>query len=248
MGKSDKASYITAWQKQAVKLEDAVTDADMSLPVHGCPDWSLADLVHHVADVYTFVMQQAGSAEPVAHEPISMDGEPLAVLARNEHALAQTFHRLQLDDPAWNPWPAPKTVRSWLTRVQNDTAIHAWDAQRAVDRPEPIDTVVAVDGVTEFLGALLPVSWRSDGHSGGTGVVRFVAEDVGKHWRLRIRGSLVALLDENSGGEDDTASVSGTASDLLLALWGRLPYDELQLSGDTQLARHVRNTGLFGLQ
>ncbi len=240
MGKTDKSSYISAWRKQASKLVEAAGQADMSLAVPSCPEWNMSELVVHVASLYHFVAQQVNTAEPVTYEPIAVDDDPVSLLQRHEETLSGVFDGIQLDDPAWNPYPQPKTVRTWLTRVQNDTAVHAWDAQRALGRPDAIDTVVAVDGVTELLGALLPVSWATQDRDGLSGVVRFAAEDVGKQWRLRIRGGLVALLDSDSVG-DDVAQATGTASDLLLTLWGRIPYDDLDVSGDVELLRHVRN-------
>ena len=73
---------------------------------------------------------------------------------------------------------------------------------------------------------------------------------------MRLRGDGIALLDTDTLLDDDDpherAMASGTASDLLLALWGRVAFDVLETAGDPRCCRPcapaetVMRSGRFG--
>ena len=65
----------------------------------------------------------------------------------------------------------------------------------------------------------------SDGEHAG--MIQLAAADLGQEWYVRLRGPGVALLDTDTLLDDDAhparAAAGGNASDLALALWGRIP-------------------------
>jgi hypothetical protein len=73
-----------------------------------------------------------------------------------------------------------------------------------------------------------------------------VAADLGQEWFVRLRGEGVALLDTDTLLDDDAhptrAVAGGTASDLALALWGRVTFDVLEISGDPGLLEALRTS------
>jgi hypothetical protein len=75
-------------------------------------------------------------------------------------------------------------------------------------------------------------------------VVQLVATDAEHQWFVRLRGEGVALLDTETWlGQDDPDTrvlVRGTASDLELALYGRVPFDVLEIAGDATLLESLR--------
>jgi hypothetical protein len=113
----------------------------------------------------------------------------------------------------------------------------------AVAAGEPIEAKFAADGVSEVLDTWLPAGRRITSQP-WHGVVQLVATDAGQEWFLRLRGEGVALLDTDTilDSDDPHARVhaSGTASDLLLALWGRIGFDVLDVTGDTTLLEGLR--------
>jgi hypothetical protein len=127
--------------------------------------------------------------------------------------------------------------------MAHETAVHRWDAQMAVALNEPIEAKLAADGVTEVLD-----TWLSAGKRRGPldhyGVVALRATDVAEVWNVRLRGEGLALLDTDTlldhHPHNERAVAIGTASDLLLALYGRVPFDVLDTVGDETLLAALR--------
>ncbi len=121
--------------------------------------------------------------------------------------------------------------------------MHRWDAQLASSLPEPLESKLAGDTVAEVLDTLLPAGRRRS-PSDSTGVVHLAATDLGQEWTVRLRGQGIALLDTDTLLDDDAhparATASGTASDLALAMWGRVAFDVVETAGDEALLEALR--------
>src|SRR6266540_1499438 len=151
--------------------------------------------------------------------------------------LLATLDRLDAEQSAWNWAPQPKKAVFWHRRMAHETAIHRWDAQVATGLTEPIETKLAVDGVAEVLDTWLP-GGRRRGPADRSGLVQLVGSDVDHEWLIRIRGAGVSLLDTSTVIHEPhkiDAQAVGTASDLHLALWGRIPFDVLETAGNLRL-------------
>jgi hypothetical protein len=100
--------------------------------------------------------------------------------------------------------------------------------RRAGGRRHPIATDLAADGIDEFffLGANEPVS--------GTGRLGLSTTDTGDSWTASVDGDRLSLA---TGDPEGDAVLTGTASDLLLVLWRRLPLETVQVDGDPAAAR-----------
>src|SRR5262249_25582221 len=125
-----------------------------------------------------------------------------------------------------------------------ETAVHRWDAQFATVRAEPVEAKLATDGIAEVLDTFLP-SGHGRGPTDLRGVVGLVATDAEHEWYIRLRGANgLALLDTNTlldnVARDERALARGPASDLLLALWGRIEFDVLEVGGDVRLLEALR--------
>jgi uncharacterized protein (TIGR03083 family) len=150
---------------------------------------------------------------------------------------------LDPDLPAWNWAPQARIAGFWHRRMAHETAMHRWDAQVSSGLPEPLESKQAVDIVAEALDTFLP-GGRQRTPSSVTGLVHLVASDLGQDWYARLRGQGVALLDTDTLLDDDShparAAASGTASDLALALWGRVSFDVMETAGDSALLEALR--------
>ena len=130
------------------------------------------------------------------------------------------------DATFWTFWPPQRNVAFLRRRMAHETAVHRWDCEAAQGAAQPIEPRLAADGIDELLTVYLP-SWGKSRGSGET--VGFRAADTGDEWLLTIHdGELVTGPDPTSAG----AILTGNATDLLLALWGRKPLDAVTIEGD----------------
>ena len=75
-------------------------------------------------------------------------------------------------------------------------------------------------------------------------MAHLTATDLGQEWYVRLRGAGIALLDTDTLLDDDAhparAAAAGTASDLALALWGRVTFEVVETAGDMALLEALR--------
>lgn len=244
-----KDFWLAALRADGPAFRTAVAEAPSDGPVPSCPEWTTTGLVHHLGTRYRWVRGVVGTgmAEAPTERPVS-EGLPSgpAALEWWQHEYDQLLDALDALDPetpAWNWAPQPKKVGFWPRRMALETAVHRWDAQLAIASAEPIEAKLASDGVSEVLDTWLPAGRRRSPEP-RYGVVQLVAADAGQDWYLRLRGTGVALLDTDTILDSDDhharAQVTGNASDLLLALWGRINFDVLEVSGDVTLLEGLR--------
>lgn len=225
--------------ERSAALRDAAGAAsDLTGRVPGCPEWTLDDLVYHVAMVQRFwavAVRLADDSGPPAAEQ-RPEGEPTGDLldwsAEATSLLIDAFRDAGPDSPCWAWWSdsgAPLTAGAVARHQVQEAAVHARDAQETIGKPEQLPGVVAVDGITEFLTVGLasigpwphrPARIAFDATDGPTNVID-------------LSPAGVALNPAASG--QPLVTVRGTASDIVLALYGRIPYDDLSVDGDGEV-------------
>jgi uncharacterized protein (TIGR03083 family) len=242
-----KDFWIGALRTEGPVFAAAVAEAPAETPVLSCPGWTVADLAHHLTRTYVWVrtVLTAGTAtRPERHDPEPPAGLTADQWYRQEYdQLMALFEGLDPEAPAWNFAPQPKKAGFWPRRMAHETAVHRWDAQLAIGAGEPIEAKLAADGVSEVLDTWLPAGRRIEPGQ-WHGVVQLTATDAAQDWYLRLRGEGVALLDTATILDHDDhnarAQVTGTASDLQLALMGRISFDALGVAGDRRLLTGLR--------
>jgi uncharacterized protein (TIGR03083 family) len=241
--RADGAAMRTAF-------EEAAAGAGLTATVPSCPEWTVLALVHHTGEQYQWVRSHVSRGttsrpENVTHGPGELPTGPAAVQWWTDEyeALLEVFDAVDPELPAWNWAPRAKQAAFWFRRMAHETAVHRWDAQTAVGHVEPIEATLAVDTISEVLDSWLPAG-RRRGPTDRSGMVQLAATDVEVEWFLRLRGEGVALLDTATWLDHDDhrtrVLARGTASDMALALWGRVPFDILEISGETDLLEPLR--------
>lgn len=243
-----KDFWIGALRAEGPAFAAAVAEAPPETPVLSCPGWTVHDLTLHLAGIYRWVSSFVGSGQtgqPARREPLdaAQGVSALQVWQQEYDRLLSVLDGVDPEAPAWNWAPQPKKAGFWPRRMAHETAVHRWDAQLAIGAGDPVEAKLAADGVSEVLDTWLPAGRRhvpGDWH----GVVQLSATDAAQEWYLRLRGEGVALLDTATIFDHDDhharAQVSGTASDLLLALWGRVSFETLDVAGDRNLLDGLR--------
>jgi uncharacterized protein (TIGR03083 family) len=244
-----KDFWLAALRTDGAAFRAAAAGNALTAPVPSCPEWTVEDLVRHLGAVYRYVRSHVsrGVISPPEQRVVMSDvphgPEALTWWDHEYEQLLTLLDTLDPEMPAYNWAPQAKKVGFWHRRMAHETAVHRWDAQFALGRGEPVEAKLAADGVSEVLDTWLPAG-RRQGPTDRTGVVQLNASDVEQHWFVRLRGEGIALLDTDTllDTDDPHARVlaRGTASDLLLALYGRVLFDVLDVTGDASLLESLR--------
>jgi uncharacterized protein (TIGR03083 family) len=234
--------YLSIIRQEGERFYATALDADPVLGVPCCPDWRIADLIWHLGEVHWF---WATDIELRASDPqqveASKPGRPSAYVEVAAWGRSQLDRLLTVlastpdDVPVWT-WAlgeADHTVGFIRRHQVQETAVHRWDLQGAATSsdPDPIDPEAASDSIDEFLSVTLP--WGVSHTKPLRGSVHLHCTDVAGEWFIEPDGRV-----ERAHAHGDVA-IRGTASDLLLALYNRIPIDSLDVVGEVYLAHDL---------
>lgn len=242
VGAMSPEQYLAALDADGTAFA-AAADGNLAAPVTHCPGWSVADLVYHLGGVHRFWGMVVGERLTEIDfdtlvEPARPDDEDLMSWYRDSFiALKAALAEADPSTPVWT-WAPQQEVAFVQRRMAQETAVHRWDAQLAAHSPQPIEATIAVDGIDEFLTCMLDGDPDNDDDAGppieGSLHLHVTDPDVGGgEWMVRFDGRTPAV---SSGHEKGDAALRGPASDLLLALWRRVPPEVLDIVGDRTLA------------
>jgi len=138
-----------------------VAEGNLTAPVPSCPEWTVEELVHHVADVYlnkTDCMRQGAGDEP--DMPVRDDAPALDRLDRAYAELTAEFAAREPGTPAAGWYEPDQTVGFLIRRMAQETVIHRVDAELALAAAGAgtvtgVPTDLAVDGIDEVLVTFL---------------------------------------------------------------------------------------------
>jgi uncharacterized protein (TIGR03083 family) len=231
--------YLNQLEQNSERLADAAASAGVDAPVPSCPGWTVTDLLDHCVRgdewARTIVERgKAGSIErilPADPDP-SVRGDALVPAFRAAaQALVAALSSVAPDTPVWTFSSTDRTAAFWQRRRSQETAVHRYDAELAAGTPTPLDAELAVDGIDEILTVFLPRLVDNFG-SMGDGTVHLHCTDIDGEWLFARRDGEVTVTAEHAKGD---VAARGTASDLLLFLWRRVPASELEVFGDAAL-------------
>jgi uncharacterized protein (TIGR03083 family) len=199
---------------------DALADAaakDLTAPIPSCPDWAMADLVRHIYGVHRSWSRIVGEGltEPdFTEQPFPPDDNLVEAFRAHAHEFADVLGATDPDAPCWT-W-GPEQNAGFVQRFQvQEAALHRWDAESAVGTPRPIAPDGAADAI-ELDNAIIPAA--APGAQAGFEVI---TTDTPFSMTISARPDLPVV-----------GSLTGTASDLLLVLWKRLPLTAVATTGD----------------
>jgi uncharacterized protein (TIGR03083 family) len=195
---------------------------DLTAPVEHCGNWTLRELAEHLGQgnlwAATAISQRHGdylpSAAPADIVPWFADTAWVLTdaLAADPTTEAWTFH-------------PPPTIGFWRRRRCLETLVHRWDAEHALGVSSQLHPTLCGDGIAEVIEVFVARQVQRGRATEPREAVRFTATDLDTSWVL--------------GPGDPVATLSGTAQELMLALWNRLPMPWSQLAGDHDAAREV---------
>jgi uncharacterized protein (TIGR03083 family) len=223
--------WVAAIERESAALVDAATSLGTDVPA--CPGWDVAELVRHVGSAHHNAARIVGERlqeHPSRAELQAPEGvDPVDWLTASTAALAEVLRATDPATPVWT-FGSDGTAAFWARRMAQETMVHRVDVEQATGRPSVLDRELADDGIDESLHVFVPMLARADaGPSGGELLLHALD---GRSWVLRFDVGSVAVDADHRQAD---ACVQGSASDLLLWLWGRVPTDTLTLYGDPAL-------------
>jgi uncharacterized protein (TIGR03083 family) len=250
--------------ERATAFRTAVSAAPgLELKVPTCPEWTLLDLVQHLGEVHR-TWAAAVSAGPAAAPPAESEAEAesesvsegagtaprerdllMAWSAASTQLLLETLREAGPDRGCWTWWgpsESPQTSGAVARHQVQEATVHTYDAQITLGAPQPLPDAAALDGVEEFLSTC--VAWAAPWPHGAA-VVDFHATE-GRSWRLTLSADgarstrlptpgIMPAVAAGQGSDVAFASARGTAAELVLVFYDRIPIDSLHLDGDLRL-------------
>ena len=238
------AECLTLVDERSAALREAVAAApDLQARIPGCPEWTIVDLVTHLGNVQRWwaVIVRAGASEkPPSFEQGGDRSDLLEWSAESTRLLIEALTEVGPEADCWTWWPgsdAPQNAGAVARHQVQEAAVHAYDAQEATGKPQPLPAAVAVDGVAEFL----QVTYGAEGPWPHRPARVIFTCSEGPTWTLDLTPA-GAHLDPAAGGAP-VATVRGSASDILLALFSRVPLETLRIDGDASVVEELRAWG-----
>ncbi|MQB00465.1 MAG: maleylpyruvate isomerase family mycothiol-dependent enzyme [Actinobacteria bacterium] len=231
------AEYMGSLQRDCAEMAQ-VAAGNLEARVPGCPDWNVRKLLQHTGLVLHFWTEIADNRlqDPEDVQRARAPDEEVMLLTWFNEVSNHSAQVLGAADPAIRVWTwAPRKDIGFIQRrMPQELAVHSWDARSAVsDSPRRIDPDMAADGVDEFFDTFVLGYRGEEGPVGPakSGTLHLHQTDGDGEWFVRYGPDGVTSSKEHAKGD---AAVRGTASDLLLMLWRRVPTDSpsLEIHGD----------------
>ncbi len=211
--------YLTWIERESAAFTATISADALDRAVPTCPAWTLRELVWHlgrVQEFWTDDLTRPPDAEPDfsgESKPGPDDADALETWMRTRtDNLVRTLRATPADTPVWTWWNDDRTAGAIARHQAQEAAVHRYDAQSAGGTPDPLDALLADDGVDEFC-------WLARQLRGSTPIA-FRTTDTAHGFSAAVSGF------------EPVATVSASASDLVLLLYGRVPLDAVAVDGD----------------
>lgn len=234
--------WIGAVEREGSAMTALQSDS-LEVQVPTCPEWNIADLLSHTGWVYRYwaFIADLPEGERANRDNMIAAGLPKVGSAQrpNVELFAWFNDSIQTLIDAYGRQPDTKVIdsRFWgmqplsfiARRMAHETAMHRWDVQHALGDADGFDSVLAADGVDEFLEFWLPLGFRHADFADSTCTIGLDATDSPDRWRVRVSSDSTSWT--RAEGEADVIGC-GSASDLYLFVWQRLPSTNLLVAGE----------------
>ena len=201
-----------------------------------CPEWTMRELLLHQGEVHRWagavVRNRVTKLSDQADDylgPLPDDDQLVAWFESGAADLIATLRAAPADvqcatflaDP-------PPPVLFWSRRQTHETAMHRVDAESATGTITPFVPEFAADGIDEMLAGFVPRK-HTPLHADPPVTLAVRLADAHGAWHLTISDAPPATVRE---GRPADCIVSGSASDVYLALWNRQGVESLDIEGD----------------
>ncbi|GAB3913046.1 hypothetical protein GCM10011575_21390 [Microlunatus endophyticus] len=208
-----------------------IAPADPTRPVPGIDNWTVRDLVVHLAGIHHWAAAQARAehTSPLDRDPDDLPG----LYASTAAELTDTLTELG-PDRTGSTLLGPGPASFWHRRQVHETLIHLGDLYAAgsgrwsaevFDGAVDLTPALWADGIDEVVQVMEPRQVRLGRIQPLARIVALHAVDAGATFQLGAH-------EDGRIRQDPAAVVSGPARDLLLVLWRRIPLESAGVGVD----------------
>lgn len=132
--------HLEAIRTESARFSQVAHQLDLATPVPSCPDWSSADLVHHLAEVQDFWSQVVRGADGEDATDLPRPADDAALPDAYDAASGRLVAALEQADPTGSCWSWHEDGHSiaWALRRQaHQVLVHRVDAELAAGKPRP---------------------------------------------------------------------------------------------------------------
>jgi len=232
------AELIDALEEQGDLLARCSEGTDLDLVLPTCPEWRLRDLLDHIGKVHRWASTYVATGsttmlsddeERLIFGQVAADDELVGWFRSGHRELCRTLRAAPADLECWSFLPAPSPLAFWARRQAHETTIHRVDAQGASGPLTATDRLLAADGIDELLTGF--AARRSKLARDPARTMAVETSDPEDRWLVTL-GTERVSAERGSTAQGADCTVFGTASDVYLTLWNRLPASALAISGD----------------
>jgi uncharacterized protein (TIGR03083 family) len=239
----DYAEHVDAVVAETQTLAAAFRKGEPEARVPSCPDWAVADLAEHVGGFTGFWAHVLceGTGRPKPPFPELRPGASLGDWYDEVAAhLVAELRATPPDTTVWT-WADDKSARFVGRRCAHELSVHRFDAQLAIDAPQPIDPAVAADGIDEIIYMVDAASDRAGRGEGET--LHLHGTDRDDEWLFTLDPH--GLHAERRHAKADLA-LRGAVSDLELMLYQRPTIGDVERLGDEDVLAVWKRVFTFG--
>jgi uncharacterized protein (TIGR03083 family) len=231
--------YATALTGQNRMLGELLQDAEWSVPVPTCPGWTLLQLLRHVGRGDRWAAQIIADRADASLDPrLVREGKPPADvtgairwLSQSPLTLLAAVDAIGLGSEV-STFVGPRAAAWWVRRRLHEATIHRADAAIALGAPYQLPAELAADGISEWLERLADEQALGQPPAlpaGASLELRATDHDLTEStWTVLGNPTGVQWTAGRPGSADLT--LSGPATDLLLALVRRRPVEDTSIS------------------
>jgi uncharacterized protein (TIGR03083 family) len=214
-------------------------ERDRSAAVPWSDRWTIGTVARHVAGTH-HVVAEVVRGRPDAdfglfatlETPPKDSPEFVEWFRAGTASLLEQLSSVPADEECWS-WYAPGSrVGWWARRMAFEAVVHRSDTDAAQGHAFSVAADVAADGVDEFLDVFVAASRVANDAPAGPSL-SFECSDRSDRWWLDLSQSGASVVSRDS--RPASVQIRGTAEELLLRVWGRVPLAEaagVELSGE----------------
>jgi len=230
--------YISIISEETSRIVNAY-ERDRHAAVPWSDRWTVGTVARHVGGTH-HVVAEVVRGRPDAdfglfadlQTPPKDSPEFVAWFRSGTASLLEQLSNVPADDECWS-WFAPgRRVGWWARRMAFEAVVHRADTDTAQGQEFSVAPQIAADGIDEFLDVVVAASRAAqDAPAGPT--VAFECSDRSDRWWLDLSEQGGRIVSRSPRG--GSVRIRGTAEQLLLIVWGRLPVSDavgVEVSGD----------------